>query len=154
MIEPARLRGVYALIDPAAHAEPVAYLDALLRGGIRLVQIRAKGGVAAPLLRALVERIRAAGGIAIVNDDVGLALSADGVHLGQEDALLRNAGRGACRRAGRCRLSRRRADLRDRVQARRGGTDRRQRRAGRRRRHAAAGRGNRRHRPRIAAART
>jgi thiamine-phosphate diphosphorylase len=86
MIEPARLRGVYALIDPAAHAEPVAYLDALLRGGIRLVQIRAKGGVAAPLLRALVERIRAAGGIAIVNDDVGLALSADGVHLGQEDA--------------------------------------------------------------------
>jgi thiamine-phosphate pyrophosphorylase len=82
---PARFAGVYALIDPAAHAEPVAYLDALLRGGIRLVQIRAKGGLAPDVLRTAVARIRAAGGIAIVNDDVDLALEADGVHLGQED---------------------------------------------------------------------
>jgi thiamine-phosphate pyrophosphorylase len=80
-----RLAGMYALIDPAAHAEPVAYLEALLRGGIRLVQIRAKGGIAPALLRTLVARIRAAGATAIVNDDVDLALEADGVHLGQED---------------------------------------------------------------------
>ncbi|HEY5350285.1 MAG TPA: thiamine phosphate synthase [Candidatus Lustribacter sp.] len=80
-----RLAGVYALIDPAAHAEPLPYLEALLRGGIRLVQIRAKGGIAPALLRALVARIRAAGATAIVNDDVDLALEADGVHLGQED---------------------------------------------------------------------
>jgi thiamine-phosphate pyrophosphorylase len=82
---PARFQGVYALIDPAAHAEPVAYLEALLRGGIRLVQIRAKGGIAPELLRTVVARIRAAGGTAIINDDVDLALEADGVHLGQED---------------------------------------------------------------------
>jgi thiamine-phosphate pyrophosphorylase len=81
-----RFAGIYALIDPAAHAEPVAYLDALLRGGIRLVQIRAKHGIAPDLLDTLVARIRAAGGTAIVNDDVALALRADGVHLGQEDA--------------------------------------------------------------------
>jgi thiamine-phosphate pyrophosphorylase len=81
----ARFRGVYALIDPAAHAAPAAYLDALLRGGIRLVQIRAKAGIAPELLRTIVARIRAAGGTAIVNDDVDLALEADGVHLGQED---------------------------------------------------------------------
>jgi len=80
-----RWQGVYALIDPAAHAEPLAYLDALLRGGIRLLQIRAKGGIAPGLLTAVVARIRAAGGSAIVNDDVQLALAADGVHLGQED---------------------------------------------------------------------
>jgi thiamine-phosphate pyrophosphorylase len=80
-----RLRGIYALIDPAAHADAPAYLDALLRGGIRLVQIRAKSGIAPALLRALVAAIRAAGGTAIVNDDVDLALEADGVHLGQED---------------------------------------------------------------------
>jgi thiamine-phosphate diphosphorylase len=85
MIDPQRLRGVYALIEPGAHAQPGDYLAALLRGGIRLVQIRAKGGIATPLLRDLVARIRAAGGIAIVNDDVEAALEADGVHLGQED---------------------------------------------------------------------
>lgn len=81
-----RLAGIYALIDPAQHPDPAAYLDALLRGGIRLFQIRAKGGIAIGLLDALVEPIRAAGGTAIVNDDVALALRADGVHLGQEDA--------------------------------------------------------------------
>lgn len=80
-----RFQGVYALVDPAAHADPGAYLEALLRGGIRLVQIRAKAGIAAGLFRASVARIRAAGGTAIVNDDVDLALEADGVHLGQED---------------------------------------------------------------------
>jgi thiamine-phosphate diphosphorylase len=84
-MDPARFHGVYALIDPAAHAAPLDYLDALLRGGIRLVQIRAKGGIAPELLRTVVARIRAAGGTAIINDDVELALAADGVHLGQED---------------------------------------------------------------------
>lgn len=84
-MDPARFQGVYALIDPAAHAEPAAYLGALLRGGIRLFQIRAKGGIAPELLRTVVARIRGAGGIAIINDDVELALEADGVHLGQED---------------------------------------------------------------------
>ena len=77
--------GIYALIEPARHDDPGAYLEALLRA-IRLVQVRAKGGIAVELLDALVARVRAAGGAAIVNDDVTLALRADGVHLGQEDA--------------------------------------------------------------------
>ena len=77
--------GIYALVDPAPHGNPVGYVDALLRGGIRIVQIRAKSDIAVPLLRMLVARIRAEGGIAIVNDDVELALEADGVHLGQDD---------------------------------------------------------------------
>ncbi|HZO93852.1 MAG TPA: thiamine phosphate synthase [Candidatus Baltobacteraceae bacterium] len=80
----ARLRGVYAILDPS-RVEPVAFTEALLRGGIRLIQIRAKGGIDATTLIALVGRIRAAGGLAIVNDDVRLARLADGVHLGQED---------------------------------------------------------------------
>jgi thiamine-phosphate pyrophosphorylase len=79
-----RFRGVYALVDPAAHAG-AGYLDALLRGGIRLVQIRAKSGLSRADLREIVARIHAAGGTAIVNDDPELALEADGVHLGQED---------------------------------------------------------------------
>ncbi|GAC1578661.1 MAG: thiamine phosphate synthase [Candidatus Elarobacter sp.] len=57
-----------------------------MRGGIRVVQIRAKSGIDGASLVAIVGRVRAAGGIALVNDDVALARVADGVHLGQEDA--------------------------------------------------------------------
>lgn len=81
-----RLRGIYALVEPERHGDPVAYVEALMRGGIRLVQLRAKRGIAPELLDAMVARVRAVEGIAIVNDDVALALRADGVHLGQEDA--------------------------------------------------------------------
>jgi len=81
----ARLRGVYALVDPS-RVEPIAFTEALLRGGIRLFQIRAKGGIDGASLVAIVGRVRAAGGITLVNDDVASARVADGVHLGQEDA--------------------------------------------------------------------
>jgi thiamine-phosphate pyrophosphorylase len=80
-----RLQGIYALVDPD-RVEPIAFTEALLRGGIRLIQIRAKDGIDGATLIAVVARIRAAGGTAIVNDDVRLARLADGVHLGQEDA--------------------------------------------------------------------
>jgi thiamine-phosphate pyrophosphorylase len=79
-----RLQGVYALVDPA-RCEPIAFTEALLRGGVRLVQVRAKNGIDGATLLEIVNRVRAAGGLAIVNDDVGLARLADGVHLGQED---------------------------------------------------------------------
>jgi thiamine-phosphate pyrophosphorylase len=79
------LHGIYALVDPE-RVEPVAFIEALLRGGIRLIQIRAKRGIDTYTLVALVQRVRAAGGIAIVNDDLVMARVADGVHLGQEDA--------------------------------------------------------------------
>ena len=79
------LRGVYALVEPE-RGEPVAFTEALLRGGIRLVQIRAKRGIDGTTLLAIVGRVRAAGGLVLVNDDVRLARLADGVHLGQEDA--------------------------------------------------------------------
>ncbi|HEV2643442.1 MAG TPA: thiamine phosphate synthase [Candidatus Elarobacter sp.] len=80
-----RLRGIYALVDPD-RVEPIAFTEALLRGGVRLIQIRAKSGIDGATLIAVVTRVRAAGGLAIVNDDVRLARLADGVHLGQEDA--------------------------------------------------------------------
>jgi thiamine-phosphate diphosphorylase len=82
------LRGIYALVEPARHPDPLRYLAALLDGGIRLVQIRAKGGIDIALLDAFVAAVRARDGVAIVNDEVELALRADGVHLGQEDAAL------------------------------------------------------------------
>ena len=79
------LRGLYALVEPD-RVEPVAFVDALLRAGVRLFQVRAKRGVDGAALAALARRVRAAGGITVVNDDVRLARLADGVHLGQEDA--------------------------------------------------------------------
>lgn len=82
------LRGIYALVEPQRHADPLAYVDALLRGGVRLFQLRAKQRVDVAFLDAFVARVRAAGGITIVNDDVVLAERGDGVHLGQEDAAL------------------------------------------------------------------
>jgi thiamine-phosphate pyrophosphorylase len=53
---------------------------------VRLFQVRAKDGIDGATLIAIVSRVRAAGGLTIVNDDIGLARLADGVHLGQEDA--------------------------------------------------------------------
>jgi thiamine-phosphate diphosphorylase len=82
------LAGIYALVEPARHADPARYLEALLDGGIRLFQIRAKAGLDRALLDRLVTLAHARDGVAIVNDDVELALRADGVHLGQEDAAL------------------------------------------------------------------
>jgi thiamine-phosphate pyrophosphorylase len=80
-----RLQGVYALVDPS-RGEPVAFTEALLRGGIRLFQVRAKDGIDAATLLAIVMRVRGADGVTLINDDVRLARLADGVHLGQEDA--------------------------------------------------------------------
>lgn len=84
----ARLTGIYAIVDAGAVAEPVPFLEALLAGGIRLFQYRAKRGVDRDVLRALVERTRAAGATLIVNDDLDAAMLADGWHAGQEDLAL------------------------------------------------------------------
>jgi len=64
---------------------PVAFLDEILAGGIRVVQYRAKAGVERDVVRAMLERTRAAGALLIVNDDFEAALEADGWHAGQED---------------------------------------------------------------------
>ncbi len=81
------LRGIYAIVEPERRPlEP--FVDQLLSGGVRLFQVRAKGGITRDRLASLLSRVRAAGGIMLINDDVRLADAADGVHLGQEDAAL------------------------------------------------------------------
>jgi thiamine-phosphate pyrophosphorylase len=67
-----------------------ALLDAVLRGGCRLVQLREKDLPPVdfyPLARQLRSRCREAGCLFIVNDrvDLALAVDADGVHVGQDD---------------------------------------------------------------------
>jgi thiamine-phosphate pyrophosphorylase len=71
-------------------------VEAALRAGVRLIQLREKGLPLRDLLR-LADRVRqltrAAGALMIVNDrlDVALAVGADGVHLGQEDLPVERA---------------------------------------------------------------
>jgi thiamine-phosphate pyrophosphorylase len=72
------------MLDPGALAE------ACLRGGARLLQLRAKdepSTVQLALADRLVARVRAAGGQLVVNDraDIALMAGAHGVHVGQED---------------------------------------------------------------------
>lgn len=77
--------GIYAIVDGAVSARPLQLLAAVLRGGARVVQYRAKAGVDRDLVRAMHAATRAAGARLIVNDDLAAALEADGWHAGQED---------------------------------------------------------------------
>jgi thiamine-phosphate pyrophosphorylase len=88
------------ILDPGATAgrDVEAVADAVLGAGGRWLQLRHKAastGELAAVAGRLVARVRAAGGVLIVNDrlDVALAVGADGVHLGQDDLPAREARR-------------------------------------------------------------
>jgi thiamine-phosphate pyrophosphorylase len=85
---PELAHGIYAIVDTALVADPVPFARALLAGGVRVVQLRAKSGVDRAHLRGLLEAAHDCGGLVLVNDDIEAARLADGVHLGQEDAEL------------------------------------------------------------------
>lgn len=82
-----RLHGIYAIIN-GRNPQLQAFVSALLEGGIRIIQYRAKGGVDFQELRALRELTRRYDAVLIVNDDWQAALrtEADGAHLGPGDA--------------------------------------------------------------------
>jgi thiamine-phosphate pyrophosphorylase len=84
--------GLYALADDGVlPGLPVlAQTEALLRGGVRVLQLRLKrtgGAAAVTLVRGVVELAHRSGAVVLVNDRVDWALlaGADGVHLGEED---------------------------------------------------------------------
>jgi thiamine-phosphate diphosphorylase len=89
----ARLRGIYAIVDESARREPLELVEALLRGGARVVQLRLKTLPVRDLLAVAQEAVamcRKRDALLLVNDraDVARAAGADGVHLGQEDLPL------------------------------------------------------------------
>jgi thiamine-phosphate pyrophosphorylase len=91
---------LYVILDPGATAgrDLEAVAAAVLAAGGRWLQLRHKAastGELAAVAGRLVARVRAAGGVLIVNDrlDVALAVGADGVHLGQDDLPAREAQR-------------------------------------------------------------
>lgn len=84
--------GLYALCDDSVRPELplVAKAQALLEGGVRVLQLRMKrtgGREAVVVAREIVERCHAVDALCIINDRVDWALlaGADGVHLGEED---------------------------------------------------------------------
>ncbi len=88
------LKGLYALTDARLSGlSHVAAVKALLRGGIRIVQLRDKEMSSrryyetACELKKLCDKYNA---LFIVNDrvDIAMAAGADGVHLGQDDMPL------------------------------------------------------------------
>lgn len=85
---------LYAILDTdlleARGLAPLDVCDVWLTGGIRLIQLRAKGmasGAMLTLAEALLVRARAAGARLIINDraDIAAMCGADGVHVGQDD---------------------------------------------------------------------
>lgn len=89
---PARVRGLYAIIDPAAcrGRDPVDVARLALEGGAGVVQwrdkVRDKGAQLAEA-RAIAALCRERGALFVVNDhaDLAVACGAGGVHLGQQD---------------------------------------------------------------------
>jgi len=92
-----RLAGLYAVTPECDNAEQlVARVAESIAGGAVLVQYRAKkaGGAAALLqARLIAETCRSAGVPLIINDSIALAMAvqADGVHVGRDDATVREA---------------------------------------------------------------
>jgi len=82
------LRGVYAILND--ERDPVALARAILDGGVRIVQYRAKNGIAPSHASQLRTLTRSCGSLLVINDDWRAAkrFDADGVHLGPDDAYL------------------------------------------------------------------
>ena len=87
-----RLRGLYAIIDPAVigDRDEIDVAREAVAGGARLLQLRDKRRdkrLQLQLAEALHSLCSEAGALFIVNDhtDVALAAGADGVHVGQRD---------------------------------------------------------------------
>src|SRR3954470_6546248 len=92
-----RWRGLYAVTPEMADtAALVARVEACLEGGAAMVQYRAKDatpGASLAQARHIAARCRAWGVPFIVNDSIPLALAvgADGIHVGRDDASVREA---------------------------------------------------------------
>jgi len=89
---------LYAILDTGLSKgrAPTAILRQFLKGGAKLIQLRAKelsSGDFFALAKEARQITRDAGAMFIVNDraDIALACGADGVHLGQDDLPLEAA---------------------------------------------------------------
>lgn len=89
-----RLRAAHLYL--VCDQQPDGFLQAALRGGVEIVQLRMKDATDDAILAAARRFKRACeehGALLIVNDrpDLAVAAGADGVHLGQDDAPVADA---------------------------------------------------------------
>ena len=91
---------LYAIINAPGTGgpPPAAWGQELLDAGVRLIQLRFKGGTTRELYEAgleLAALVGRAAGTLIINDraDIALALDAGGVHVGQDDLPVKMARR-------------------------------------------------------------
>jgi thiamine-phosphate pyrophosphorylase len=84
----AKLRGIYAIVNESARRDPAELTRAILDGGARIIQYRAKAGIVPAHARTMRDLTRAYEALFIINDDwrAVKAYDADGVHVGPEDA--------------------------------------------------------------------
>ncbi len=84
----ALLRGIYVIVNESADSVPLA--AAVLAGGARIIQYRAKSGIDRKNAIALRDLTRGHSALFIINDDWRAALDfeADGVHVGPDDATV------------------------------------------------------------------
>jgi len=82
------LHGIYAIVNEGPQHDAVALAGAIVSGGVRIVQYRAKSGIIPQHARAIRELTRTREALFILNDDwrAVRTYDADGVHLGPEDA--------------------------------------------------------------------
>ena len=83
----ARLRGIYLILNDGPQ-DPLAIADAGLAAGVRVIQYRAKRGIAPKTVAALRAVTSSVGALLLLNDDyrAAVAFDCDGVHLGPGDA--------------------------------------------------------------------
>lgn len=73
-----------------AEGDPLGLARAILEGGVRIIQYRAKTGIVPAQASALRELTRACGALFLINDDWRAAerFDADGVHVGPDDGAF------------------------------------------------------------------
>jgi thiamine-phosphate diphosphorylase len=93
-----RMYGLYVIVDTeiTGGRTPLEVAQAALRGGARMLQLRAKGtdkGDVMPLARQLQQLCASQKAVFIVNDhaDLARAVEADGLHVGQHDLPVASA---------------------------------------------------------------
>ena len=97
MVAPCPVRGLYAVTPDTAESDLLYQrVEAILRGGARVLQYRSKNPERRLRLtqaRGLLELCRTYAALLIVNDDVSIAqtIGADGVHVGRDDASIATA---------------------------------------------------------------
>lgn len=89
---------LYGILDTGcvAPADMPAMAQKLLRGGIRILQLRAKKSSEAEIIamaQQIIPHVRAVGGIFLINDHPHLVpvVGADGAHIGQDDMTVAEA---------------------------------------------------------------